>query len=71
MLTAKLPSSTTGRRTALEQVLLLFKPGADLKWHRELVRHIGGKASANRIGGVRSIPFVACRGARTTPARRP
>src|SRR5919202_3494096 len=38
VLTAKLASITTGPRTALDQVLVLFKPDTILKWHRELVR---------------------------------
>src|SRR5215211_1794098 len=37
-LTAKLARAITGPRTALDQVLLLFKPETVLKWHRELVR---------------------------------
>ncbi len=37
VLTAKLASVTTGPRTALDQVLLLFKPETVLTWHRELV----------------------------------
>src|SRR5918997_3873110 len=51
VLTAKLARITTGPRTALDQVLLLFKPETVLKWHRELVRrkwtvrrpHAGGR----------------------------
>ena len=38
VLTAKLARITTGPRTALDQVLLLFQPEAVLKWHRDLVR---------------------------------
>ena len=38
VLTAKLAGITTGPRTALDQVLLLFKPETVLTWHRELVR---------------------------------
>ena len=38
VLTAKLARTTSGPRTPLEQVLLLFQPNTILKWHRELVR---------------------------------
>ena len=38
VLTAKLARTTTGPRTALAQVLLVFKPDTILKWHCELVR---------------------------------
>src|SRR5919202_1508022 len=40
VLTAKLAGATTGPRTALDQMLLLFKPETILKWHRELVRRL-------------------------------
>ncbi len=50
-LTAKLARAITGPRTAVDQVLLLFKPETVLKRHRELVRrkwtfrrpHAGGR----------------------------
>src|SRR5919202_5026480 len=38
VLTAKLARITPGPRTALDQVLLLFKPETVLTWHRELIR---------------------------------
>src|SRR5919202_158961 len=38
VLTAKLVGLTAGSRARLDQVLLLFKPEAVLKWHRALVR---------------------------------
>src|SRR6266542_5344030 len=38
VLTAKLARLTTGPRARLDQALLLVKPDAVLKWHRELVR---------------------------------
>ena len=38
VLAGKLTTLTTGARSRLSQVVLLFKPETLLKWHRELVR---------------------------------
>jgi putative transposase len=38
VLAAKLRALSSGARTRLDQVVLLFKPATLLKWHRELVR---------------------------------
>src|ERR671933_1381262 len=55
VLTAKLARITTGPRTALDQVLLLFKPDTILKWHRELVRR-KWTVRRQRVGGRPATP---------------
>src|ERR671933_1930394 len=55
VLTAKLARITTGPRTALDQVLLLFKPETVLKWHRELVRR-KWTIRRERTGGRPAVP---------------